>query len=171
MARIAKPVSFARAITEKRESIAERRNDLKTLEAQAQAFAPAYAVVNAIIENAQGIGFSKHFRATPSTWLGWSGNYRNELSVTIEDTVSSLKDGAVPALLEAIGTYGFECDSTFDYALEFVASRVFRHTAKIGSVDVTIRVEANIADGSESCKKVQTGTKLEEVAVYEIQCS
>ena len=171
MARIAKPVSFARAITEKRESIAERRNDLKTLEAQAQAFTPAYAVVNAIIENAQGIGFSKHFRATPSTWLGWSGNYRNELSVTIEDTVSSLKDGAVPALLEAIGTYGFEPTGSHDYALESVASRVYRFAATIGSVDVTLRVEANIADGSESCKKVQTGVKLEETAVYEIVCS
>ena len=171
MARIAKPVTFSRAITEKRESIAERRNDLKTLEAQAQAFAPAYAVVNAIIENAQVIGFSKHFYARPSTWLGWSGNYRNELSVSIEDTVSSLKDGSVPALLEAIGTYGFEAVGSHDYALEHVASRVYRFSATIGSVDVTLRVEANIADGSEACKKVQTGTKLEEVAVYEIVCS
>ena len=171
MARIAKPVTFSRAITEKRESIAERRNDLKTLEAQADAFVPAYAVVNAIIENAQAIGFSKHFYARPSTWLGWSGNYRNELSVSIEDTVSSLKDGSVPALLEAIGTYGFEAVGSHDYALEHVASRVYRFSATIGSVDVTLRVEANIADGSEACKKVQTGTKLEEVAVYEIVCS
>lgn len=171
MARIAKPVSFARAITEKREALAERRKDLAELQDQAQAFAPAYAVVNAIIENAQGIGFAKHFRATPSTWLGWSGNYRNELSVTIEDTVTSLKDGSVPALLEAIGTYGFEATGSHDYALEYVASRVFRFAATIGSVDVTLRVEANIADGSEACKKVQTGTKFEEVAVYEIVCS
>jgi hypothetical protein len=171
MARIAKPVLFARAITEKRESIAERRNDLKELEAQAQAFAPAYAVVNAIIENAQQIGFAKHFYARPSTSPKWDGTVRNELNVSIEDTVTSLKDGAVPALLEAIGTYGFEATSSHDYALEYVASRVFRHTAKIGSVEVILRVEANIADGSESCKKVQTGTKLEEVAVYEIQCS
>jgi hypothetical protein len=171
MARIAKPVSFARAITEKREALAEKRKDLAELQDQAQAFAPAYAVVNAIIENAQQIGFSKHFRATPSTWLGWAGNYRNELQVTIEDTVTSLKDGAVPALLEAIGTYGFEAVGSHDYALEFCASRVYRFTATIGTVDVVVRVEANIADGSESCKKVQTGTKLEEVAVYEIQCS
>jgi hypothetical protein len=171
MARIAKPVSFARAITEKREALAEKRKDLAELQDQAQAFAPAYAVVNAIIENAQAIGFAKHFRATPSTWLGWSGNYRNELSVTIEDTATSLKDGAVPALLEAIGTFGFEAIGSHDYALEFCASRVYRFTATIGTVDVTVRVEANIADGSESCKKVQTGTKLEEVPVYEIQCS
>ena len=170
MARISKPVTFSRAITEKRESIAERRNDLKELESQAKEFIAAYAVVNAIIENAQQIGFSKHFYARPSTSPKWDGTFRNELHVSIEDTVTSLKSGVVPALLEAIGTYGFECDSTFDYALEYVASRVFRHTAKIGSVDVTIRVEANIADGSESCKKVQTGTKLEEVAVYEIVC-
>ena len=171
MARIAKPVLFARAITTKRESLAEARKDLADLQAQAKEFAPAYAVVNAIIENAQQIGFAKHFYARPSTYQKWDGTFRNELNVSIEDTVTSLKDGSLPALLEAIGTYGFECDSTFDYALEYVASRVFRHTAKIGSVDVTIRVEANIADGSESCKKVQTGTKLEEVPVYEIQCS
>lgn len=171
MARIAKPVSFARAITDKREALAEKREDIKSLESQADAFVPAYAVINAIIENAQGIGFAKHFRATPSTWTGWSGNARNELAVTIEDTVSSLKDGAVPALLEAIGTYGFEAVGTHDYAHQFIASRVFRFAATIGSVDVTLRVEANIADGSESCKRVQTGTKLEEVAVYEIQCS
>jgi hypothetical protein len=171
MARIAKPVLFARAISDKRESLAQARNDLKELESQSKEFVAAYAVVNAIIENAQQIGFAKHFYARPTTYLKWDGNYRNELNVSIEDTVTSLKDGSVPALLEAIGTYGFECDSTFDYALEFVASRVFRHTAKIGSVDVTIRVEANIADGSESCKKVQTGVKLEETAVYEIVCS
>jgi len=171
MARIAKPVSFSRAITEKREALAEKRKDLADLQAQAKEFTAAYAVVNAIIENAQAIGFAKHFRATPSTWLGWSGNYRNELSVTIEDTATSLKDGAVPALLEAIGTYGFEAVGSHDYALEYCASRVYRFAATIGAVDVTLRVEANIADGSESCKKVQTGTKFEEVAVYEIQCS
>jgi hypothetical protein len=171
MARIAKPVSFARAITEKRESLAEKRKELNELEAQAQAFAPAYAVVNAIIENAQAIGFAKHFYARPSTWLSWTGNYKNELHISIEDTANSLKDGAVPALLEAIGTYGFEAVGTHDYALEYCASRVYRFTATIGSVDVTVRVEANIADGSESCKKVQTGVKLEEVAQYEIVCS
>lgn len=171
MARIAKPVSFSRAIAEKREAIAEKRNDLKALEAQAQAFVPAYAIANAIVENAQAIGFAKHFRVTPSTWLGWSGNYRNELAITIEDTATSLKDGAVPALLEAIGTYGFEAVGSHDYALEWCASRVYRFKATIGEVDVSVRVEANIADGSEACKKVQTGTKLEEVAVYEIQCS
>ena len=171
MARIAKPVTFSRAITEKREALAEKRKDLADLQAQAKEFTAAYAVVNAIIENAQAIGFAKHFRATPSTWLGWSGNYRNELSVTIEDTATSLKDGAVPALLEAIGTYGFEAVGSHDYALEYCASRVYRFAATIGAVDVTLRVEANIADGSESCKKVQTGTKLEEVPVYEIQCS
>jgi hypothetical protein len=171
MARIAKPVSFARAITEKREALAEKRKELGELQDQAQAFAPAYAVVNAIIENAQGIGFAKEFRARPSTWLGWSGKYHNELHVSIEDTVTSLKDGAVPALLEAIGTYGFEAIGSHDYALEYCASRVYRFSATIGAVDVIVRVEANIADGSESCKKVQTGVKLEEVAVYEIQCS
>lgn len=171
MARIAKPVSFSRAITDKREAIAEKRKDLADLQSQAKEFAPAYAVVNAIIENAQAIGFAKHFRATPSTWLGFSGIYRNELAVTIEDTATSLKDGAVPALLEAIGTFGFEAVGSHDYALEWCASRVYRFTATIGSVDVTVRVEANIADGSESCKKVQTGIKLEEVAQYEIVCS
>jgi hypothetical protein len=74
-------------------------------------------------------------------------------------------------LLEAIGSYGFEAIGSHDYALEYCASRVYRFSATIGSVDVIVRVEANIADGSESCKKVQTGTKLEEVPVYEIQCS
>jgi hypothetical protein len=171
MARIAKPVSFARAITNKRESLAQARKDLVELQSQAKEFTAAYAVVNAVIENAQAIGFAKHFYAKPSTWLGWSGKYHNEIQVSIEDTVTSLKDGAVPALLEAIGSYGFEAIGSHDYALEYCASRVYRFSATIGSVDVIVRVEANIADGSESCKKVQTGTKLEEVAVYEIQCS
>jgi hypothetical protein len=171
MARIAKPVSFARAIKEKRESLVEKRAELKELETQAKEFTAAYAVVNAVIESAQAIGFAKHFYARPSTWLSWTGNYKNELQISIEDTVNSLRDGAVPALLEAIGTYGFEAIGSHDYALEYCASRVYRFTATIGSVDVMLRVEANIADGSESCKKVQTGTKFEEVAVYEIQCS
>ena len=171
MARIAKPVSFARAIADKRTSLAEKRTEISELQSQSKEFTAAYAVVNAVIENAQQIGFSKHFYAKPSTWLGFSGIYRNELHVSIEDTVNSLRDGAVPALLEAIGTYGFEAVGSHDYALEYCASRVYRFSATIGSVDVILRVEANIADGSESCKKVQTGTKFEEVAVYEIQCS
>jgi hypothetical protein len=171
MARIAKPVSFSRAIAEKREALAEKRKDLAELQAQAKEFSTAYAVVNAVIESAKQIGFSKHFAARPSTWLGYSGIYRNELHVTIEDTVNSLRDGAVPALLESIGTYGFNAIGSHDYALEYCASRVYRFSATIGTVDVILRVEANIADGSESCKKVQTGVKLEEVAVYEIQCS
>lgn len=171
MARIAKPVSFSRAIAEKREAIAEKRTELKELESQAQAFVPAYAVINGILESAKQIGFSKYYRARPTSHTMWSGNVHNELHLTIEDVVTSLKDGPLPALLESIGTYGFEVEGTHDYALEYCASRVFRFRTTIGAVDVTVRVEANIADGSESCKKIQTGTKLEEVAVYEIQCS
>ena len=171
MARIAKPVSFARAIADTREALAERRKDLADMQAQAKAFAPAYAIANAIIENAQAIGFSKHFSARPDTHVFSWGEVRNTLVLSIEDTVTSLRDGAVPALLEAVETYGLEAVGTHDYALEYCASRVFRFETKVGNVDLTVRIEANIADGSESCKKVQTGIKFEEVAVYEIQCS
>jgi len=171
MARIAKPVSFARAITEKREALAERRKELADMQGQAKAFEPAYAIANAIIANAKEIGFAKHYNARPNTTVFSWGEVQNFLVVSIEDTVTSLKDGAVPALLEAIGTYGLEAVGTHDYALEYCASRVYRFEAKVGNVDLMVRVSANIADGSESCKKVQTGIKLEEVPVYEIQCS
>lgn len=171
MARIAKPVTFARAITEKRTALAERRKDLADLQAQAKAFEPAYAIANAIIANAKEIGFAKHYSARPDTTVFSWGEVHNYLVVSIEDTVTSLRDGAVPALLEAIGTYGLEAIGTHDYALEYCASRVYRFETKVGNVNLTVRVEANIADGSESCKKVQTGVKFEEVPVYEIQCS
>jgi hypothetical protein len=67
--------------------------------------------------------------------------------------------------------YGLEAKDTYDYAEEHCASRIFRFRGKVGAVDMSVRFEANVNDGSNACRKVQVGTEIKEVAKYEIVCA
>ena len=74
-------------------------------------------------------------------------------------------------MCEFILGFGLESEYTFDYAESNGASRVFKFAGKVGNVDINVRFEANINDGSEACRKVQVGTEIKEVAKYEIVCA
>jgi hypothetical protein len=67
--------------------------------------------------------------------------------------------------------FGLESKYTIDYAEVHGASRTFKFTGKVGGVEVNVRFEANINDGSDQCRKVQVGTEIKEVAKYEIVCA
>lgn len=167
MARIASTFSFSRTIAAKREDIVRARENIAAIAAQSDAFAPAYAVANTVAKFCKGQDFGKYMYANPATW----GANDHTLHVSIDDTVSSLKEGAIPAILEFILTMGFESKNTRDYADSGCASRSFNFKTKIGSVEMTLTIDASIKEGSESCKRVQTGVEMKEVAKYEIICA
>jgi hypothetical protein len=167
MARIASTFSFSRTIAEKRQDIVRARESVNALAAQSDAFAPAYAVANTIAKFCKANDFGKYMYANPSSW----GANDNSLHVSIDDTVSSLKEGAIPAILEFILSMGLEAKNNRDYADGYCASRSFNFKTKIGGVELTVTIEANIKEGSDSCKRVQTGVEIKEVAKYEIVCA
>ena len=167
MSRKANIFSFARIIADKRADIVRAREDVATLAAQADTFAPAYAVANTIAKFCKANDFGKYVYANPSTWSATDNN----LHVTIDDTVSSLREGAIPAILEYVLSMGFESKNTKDYADDNFATRSYNFKSKIGGVQVTLTIQADIKDNSETCKRVQTGVEIKEIAKYEIVCA
>jgi len=171
MARKANVFSFTKVIAEKRADVARVREEVTTLASQADAFAPAFAIVNALAKRGEALGFGKRHRVEPSSFRTWDGQVVNRLIVSICEVVDNLKEGKVPAMIEAAESLGFEVTGSRDYAAEWGAERTFRFELNVNGVEVILRLEAEIKDGSEACKRVQTGTKLEEVATYEIVCA
>ena len=167
MARKANAFSFARIIADKRADIVRARDTINALASQADTFAPAYAVANTIAKFCAAQGFGKYVYANPSSW----GSDDNTLYITIDDTVVSLKEGAIPTILEYVLSMGFNATDTKDYADSGCAARTYNFQAKIGGVDTRITINADIKEGSDSCKRVQVGTVIKEVAKYEIVCS
>jgi hypothetical protein len=170
MSRKANIFSFTRTLTSKREDLARARKDVAKLAAHSEAFKPAYAIANAIAGFAAAQGFDKYVCATPSVY-SWSVGDELNLDVQFEGNVDSLKEGPVPTVCEFILGFGLESKYTVDYAETHGASRTFKFAGKIGGVDVNVRFEANINDGSDQCRKVQVGTEIKEVAKFEIVCA
>jgi hypothetical protein len=167
MARKANTFSFARTIAEKRQDIVRARENINALASQADTFAPAYAVANTIAKFCAAQGFGKYVYANPTSW----GASDNGLHISIDDTVTSLREGAIPAILEFAITMGLEATKGRDYADNYCASRSYNFKTKIGGVELTLTIEANIKDGSDACKRVQTGVEIKEIAKYEIVCA
>lgn len=170
MSRKASTFSFTRTLAAKREDLARARKDVANLAAHSDAFKPAYAIANAIAGFAAAQGFDKYVCATPSVY-SWSVGDELNLAVRFEGNVDSLREGPVPAICECVLGFGLEAKDTYDYAEANCASRTFKFAGKVGGVDLTVRFEANINDGSEACRKVQVGTEIKEVAKFEIVCA
>lgn len=170
MARKASTFSFTRTLASKREDLARARKEVANLAGQSEAFKPAYAIANAIAGFAATLGFDKYVSATPSVDK-WSNHTDLSLDVRFEGNVNSLREGPVPAICECIAGYGLEAKYTTDYAADWCASRTYKFSGMIGGVEVSVRFEANINDGSDQCRKVQVGTEIREVAKYEIVCA
>lgn len=96
-----------------------------------------------------------------------------ELSVSFDVPCTSLKEGVIPAVLEAALAQGFEPEATAskDYVNEWATQRTYRFRKDYADgTCCSLRITADIKDGSSSCRKVQIGTKLEEVPQYAIAC-
>ena len=167
MSRKANIFSFARTIADKRADIVRTRETINALAAQSDAFAPAYAVANTIAKFCESRGFGKYVYANPTSW----GVGFNSLHVSIDDTVDSLSTGTIPAIIEFILEMGLNAKKSRDYADSGCASRSYNFETKIGGVEFTLTIEANIKDNSETCNRVQTGVEIKEIAKYEIVCS
>lgn len=167
MANKAQPFSFTRSIND---SLAQARQEVKRLnevKAHAAQFGMAMAAVNSVGKVARALNAFEWAYITPRVYS------ENDMSLhcKFECTADSLKEGKVPAILEAIISAGFEATDSRDYANESFASRTFRFNQVLNGVQVTLAFEANIeASDAATCRKVQTGTKIEEVATYEIVC-
>ena len=170
MARKADIVSFSKIIASKREDIARARAEVAQLAEQAAEFKPAYAIANLIARKAESLDFARWVHATPETRTDWENVVHNTLTLVIEDYATSLKNGAVPALCEFAMAQGLEATGSDDWASDFIAERKFSFGARIGQVDLRVRVIANIKEGSAACRKVVTGTTLKEVNTYAIVC-
>jgi hypothetical protein len=167
MSRTASIFSFARTIADKRADVVRTRETINALASQADTFAPVYAVANTIAKFCKANDFGKYVYANPTSW----GVGFNSLHVSIDDTVDSLSTGKIPAIVEFILEMGLNAKKSRDYADTSCASRSYNFETKIGGVEFTLTIEANIKDDSETCKRVQTGVEIKEVAKYEIVCS
>ena len=171
MASKADILSFSKTIASKREDLARARAEVSNLAEQSAEFKPAYAIANLIARKATELDFARWMHADPETRTNWEGDTQNTLTLVIEDLATSLKDGAVPALCEFVMAQGLEATGSTDWASDSFAERKFRFGGRVGTVDLQVRVVANIKDGSDACRKVVTGTTLKEVNTYEIVCA
>lgn len=167
MANKAQPFSFTRSIND---SLAQARAEVKRLnnvKAHAAQFGMAMAACNAVAKVARDNGAFEWAYITPRVYS------ENDMSLhcKFECQTESLKVGKVPAVINAAINAGFEPTNSSDHASEAFASRTFRFHQVLNGVDVTLAFEANIVSSeAATCRKVQTGTKIEEVATYEIVC-
>lgn len=165
MARKTSSFSVTRMIATKRENLANARKELHDFSAASDKIRPALHAVNLVADFANEREFTK--------WQNihvWSLDYEPEMHVSLEGYVSSLKQGVIVDILERAMSAGFEAVGSEDYLNDWASQRTFKFTQSIAGIKVVIKVVANINE-SASCRKVQVGTKLAEVAQYEIVCA
>ena len=166
MARNTNAFSLTKIIAERRADLASARASVNRLQDNAPAFRAALHVVNMVANYASDLEFTRW--ANVNTYSTSDGQH--ELNVNLEGYVDSLKQGAIIALIERAMDCGFEAVGSKDYLSNWASQRSFKFTQSIAGVLIELCITANIKD-SETCRKVQVGTKLEEVAQYEIVCS
>ena len=166
MARKANTFSLTKIIATRRDNLAAARKEVTTLVDKSAQFRAAIHVVNMVADYANEIEFTKW--ASISTYNGYEAC---ELNVSLEGTVSSLKQGAIVAMIDRAMACGFEPTGSKDYLSDWASQRTFKFTQSIAGVQIEMNITANISEASESCRKVQVGTELKEVAKYEIVCA
>ncbi len=164
-------LSLSSFIVNRREAAARIRAEINNISRFKDDFAPAIALANRVAKAAILDG-EAYMSAEPEVWFRWDDSAECNLRVTIVlQNIESLKDGRVPHVLGVAESLGFEFNKTEDYASANYAERTFRSELQLGKVQIKLRVVADIKDGSESCRKVQVGTEIKEVAKYEIVCN
>ena len=96
-----------------------------------------------------------------------------KLQVQISATTDSMIEGIVPQILKAM--LDIECDPTTsrDEVNAINTSRIYRFTRAASdhflAISVTVTITIQESD-TGTCRKVQTGTKMVEIAEYKIEC-
>lgn len=165
MARKTSAFSLSRIVATRRENLANARQELAELQANAAGFRAALHVVNMVADYANEREFTQWQNVSAYTFTS-----APELSVNLEGTVGSLKQGVIVDIIDRAMACGFEPVGTSDYLNDWASQRSFKFTHSIAGVRIELKVTANIAAASAACRKVQVGTELKEVAKYEIVC-
>jgi len=164
MARKASTFSHTKLVATRREQLADAKRDVARLQKLAPVMRAAIHVANMVADYASEIEFTRWSNIAAFTYND------PEIDIALEGYVDSLKTGKIVDLIERAMACGFEAISTKDYASDWSSQRVFRFSQNVAGVTVNLKFVANISEAATSCRKVQVGTKLEEVAQYEIVC-
>ena len=95
------------------------------------------------------------------------------LHINFSASVLSMKEGLVPTLLKVLIDAGCEIKESEDYVSSTYAARTFRleRSTTDKHCKVKIAFDAKPKDVAEAtCRKVQIGTELKEVAVFKLEC-
>lgn len=155
-------LSVTSLIKSKADDLARQRKCVQKLRDNSARLAQALALTDAVQ------------RLADTAWANtnaydWSDDIG--LTVVCRVKVDSLKGEKIGAILEAAEAIpGLASDSSRDWATANWAEREFTYRGQPYGVDVRLKIEAEIPVDGESCKRVQVGVKLEEVAQYEIVC-
>ena len=113
-------------------------------------------------------------RATMNTWPEIDAYFGPmKMQVQITATTDSMIEGIVPQILKAM--LDIECDPTTskDEVDAYRTSRIYRFTRAPSdhflAISVTVEIIIKESD-TGTCRKIQTGTKMVEVAEYKIEC-
>ena len=166
MARTTNAFSFTKIIAERRADLAAARASVSRLQDNAPAFRAALHVANMVANRAASLDFTRWANVNTLCYSDTA-----ELCVNIEGYVDTLKQGVIVDLIDHAMACGFEAVGSKDYLNSWATQRSFKFTQTVAGVLIELCITANIKGDSETCRKVQTGTKLEEVAQYEIVCS
>jgi hypothetical protein len=165
-----KPASFSIAshIAERKAELRDARARIKRIENNAGLLKLGFAMVEEVAKRAK---LHDAF-AWPNAYVWAYDAGGAELSASFEVPCTSLKDGPLPDILSKALVLGFEATGSDDAVGELYAERKYRFTKRLSDdvvVKLTIRAAIRDADGA-TCRKVQVGTKLEEVAQYQLVC-
>ena len=167
MARKPASFSFSSHVRDQRAQLRDARDRITRIEANAGLLKAGFSLVEEVAKRAKLLDAFAWPNA--HVWAYDAGDA--ELSASFEVPCTSLKDGPLPDILSKAMLVGFEPTSTDDAVGELYAERKYRFTKRLGGVVVNLTIRAAIqdADGA-TCRKVQVGTKLEEVAQYQLVC-
>lgn len=143
--------------------------------------ATSTATAKALIENAEKIDealapiekLAEHNPDVYITYSAWSKTFHIE--VTIYTKTPTLKKGpAQKARIQARRAGLTPTDAT-DYTSQYSASRTWKFSQDVTTPDVNVKLQlsiiAELKEGDEAtCRKIQIGTKTEEVPIYKIVC-
>ena len=166
MARKASTFSVSKIIASKRARVSELQDDIKALKEKKSLLDLGASMCEHVAQVAQlHDAFKWPFSNT------YVGPYSVEFDASFEVPVTSLKDGPLVAILEAAMAAGFTTEDTYDSTNAYEGARVYPMKATIGDLRVTLRIRAVVQDAEgATCRKVQTGLKLEEVPQYQLIC-
>ena len=162
-----KPTTFSvsKTIAGKRERVASLREDIKRIEENKGLLQLGAKMCEVVAREAQRYDALKW--PTSTVYVG----YGVEFDASFEVPVTSLKEGPLTAILEAALAAGFEPEETYDSTNSYEGARIYPMRAVVGDLRVNLRIRAVVQDAEgATCRKVQIGTKLEEVAQYQLVC-